>query len=251
MKLILLFISVCTRFGDMSVTPLSIQFATGNESAAATQMSRIAGISGGIGASAALLIVCVNPAFIAWWMLDKVSWAWHANVAGAVWVAIVAVTQCMYGYAVVCRQMRLLRWALLSECLLYVVLAYVCRSWAGSACLLWAKPLATLLIGTSVAWQLKRHTLFNATCLLPSLLRQACFLALLIPPCVYFNRWLATADLNPFYAFVGAGIFSCFVMLVALPLMFTREMRADLYRIIRGLMGKLQHLKSEPTSATT
>ena len=248
MKLILLLVSVCTRFGDMSVTPLSIQFANGNESAAANQMTRIAGVSGGLGACAALFIVCVNPAFVSWWMLGKVSWVWHANLAGALWVAVLSVTQCMYGYAVVSRQMRLLRWSLLTECLVYVALALATRAWAGSACLLWAKPVATLVIGTSVAWQLKKHTRFDATSLLPCLLRQALALALLIPPCLFFARWITTACIHPFTACVVSGVFSAGVTVVALPLLFTSAMRADLGRIVTGLLVKFQRAKPGPTS---
>ncbi len=247
MKLILLMVSVCTRFGDMSVTPLSIEFAKGNEGAAATQMMRIAGVSGGIGACAALFVVCVNPAFVSWWMLGKVSWAWHANVAGALWIAILSVNQCMYGYAVVSRQMQLLRWALLAECLVYVALAFATRTWAGSACLLWAKPVATLVIGIYIAWQLKKHSHFNATCLLPSLLRQALALALLIPLCLMGSRWIATACNHSLLACAASGLLSGVVMLVALPLLFTHSMRADLSRLLAGLLVKFQRSKLNRT----
>lgn len=248
MKLILLLVSVCTRFGDMSVTPLSIEFANGNEAAAATQMTRIAGVAGGIGALAALFIVSVNPAFISWWMLDKVSWAWHANMTGAVWVAIISVTQCMYGYAVVSRQMRLIRWALLAECLMYLMLAITFRHWAGSACLLWAKPVATLIIGLCVAWQLKKHTRFDTSRLLPGLLRQGFALALLIPFCIYFGRLIPIRIHQPFIVFLASGVLAGVAMLVALPLLFTRETRADLLRILKGFLVKFRRQKQKTTS---
>ena len=247
MKLILLMVAVCTRFGDMSVTPLSIEFAKGNQVGAATQMIRIAGVSGGIGACAALFVVCVNPAFVSWWMLGKVSWAWHANVAGALWIAILSVNQCMYGYAVVSRQMQLLRWALLAECLVYVALAFATRTWAGSACLLWAKPVATLVIGIYIAWQLKKHSHFDATCLLPSLLRQSLALALLVPSCIFCSQWIATACNHALLACAVSGLLSSVVIVVALPLLFTRSMRADLRRILAGLLVKLQRSKLDRT----
>jgi len=249
MKLVILMISVCTRFGDMSVTPLSIQFAQGNEAAAAIQMARIARVAGAISACAALLIVCVNPAFIGWWMLDKINWSWHENMAGALWVAILSVTQCMYGYAMICRQMGIIRWALLSECLLYIALAYGFRGWAGPACLLWAKPVATLINCIIVAWRIKQHTLFDTRQLMPVVLRQAVVLLLLIPPCLYFSHWIATVASQPFLALVFSGMLSLVAMLLATPLLFTREMRADLYRILRDLLEKFRRSKAEPPAA--
>ena len=249
MKLVILMISVCTRFGDMSVTPLSIQFAQGNEAAAAIQMARIARVAGAISACAALLIVCVNPAFIGWWMLDKINWSWHENMAGALWVAILSVTQCMYGYAMICRQMGIIRWALLSECLLYIALAYGFRGWAGPACLLWAKPVATLINCIIVAWRIKQHTLFDTRQLMPVVLRQAVVLLLLIPPCLYFSHWIATVASQPFLALVFSGMLSLVAMLLATPLWFTREMRADLYRILRDLLEKFRRSKAEPPAA--
>jgi hypothetical protein len=238
MKLILLMISVCTRFGDMSVTPLSIQYANGNETAAASQMARIARFSGGISACAAVFIVCVNPAFIHWWMLDQITWSWHENLAGALWIAILSVTQCLYGYAVVCRRMGIIRWALLSECLIYIVLAFGLRSWAGSACLLWAKPVATLLITVAVAWRIKQNTLFDTRQLLPVFIRQFAALLLLFPPCLYFGRWIAMNTTQPLIALVASCLLSLLAMIIASPILFTREMRKDLYRILQSLIKR-------------
>jgi hypothetical protein len=246
MKLILLMISVCTRFGDMSVTPLSIQFANGNESAAATQMVRIARVSGGISACAALFIVCVNPAFIHWWMLDKITWTWHENLAGALWIAILSVTQCMYGYAMVCRQMGIIRWALLSECLIYIVLAFGLRSLVGSACLLWAKPIATLFITVLVAWRIKQNTLFDSRLLVPVFFRQVTALVLLLPPCLWLSWWITSTTHQLCLAVVASCILSLFAMLIASPLLFTSEIRADLYRILQGLI-KLRKPTTIPT----
>lgn len=246
MKLILLMISVCTRFGDMSVTPLSIQFANGNESAAAAQMARIARVSGGIGACAAIFVVCVNPAFMKWWMLDKIAWSWHENMAGALWVVILSVSQCLYGYAVVCRQMGIIRWALLSECLLYITLAFGFRSWGGSACLLWAKPIAALLVCIAVGWRIKQHTHFDTRQLLPVCLRQLAALALLLPPCLYLSRWIASLAGQPWRSLLACGLLSLVAMLVAVPLLFTRDMRADLYRILQGLIKRRKAIVVAP-----
>lgn len=231
MKLILLMVALCTRFGDMAVTPLSIEFANGNESAAASKMTRIAGLSGAISACAALFIICVNPAFIHWWMLDKISWSWHENLACALWIAIIAVTQCMYGYAVVSRRLDIIRWALLWECLIYVALAYSLRSVTHSAALLWAKPIATLILTVAVSWQIRKHTEFDARKLLPVILRQFFALALLIPPCLWLANLLSNLSQPPLLLVIYCCFLALAAMLVAIPLLTTREMRSDLYRI--------------------
>jgi len=238
MKLILLMVSVCTRFGDMSVTPLSIEFAKGNEGAAATQMMRIAGVSGGIGACAALFVVCVNPAFVSWWMLGKVSWAWHANVAGALWIAILSVNQCMYGFAVISRQMQLLRWALLSECLVYLIVAFLLRESAGQACLLWAKPIATLAIGYFLLMQMGRHTQIETRRLIPCLVRQGVGLTIMLPPSIYLSQWIVNHVADQILALLAVSLLSCFVMLVASLFLFSKEMRADAIRIVRQFVAK-------------
>lgn len=249
MKVILLLISVCTRFGDMSVTPLSIQFANGNESAAASQMARIAGISGGIGVCAAIFVVCANPVFVSWWMMDKVTWDWHANLTGAVWVAILSVAQCLYGYAVISRQLQLIRWALLSECILYLVLASAFRGFTGVACLLWAKPIATLLIAFMVGWRIKKHTQFDTARLIPVLLRQATTLAFLIPLCMILSDEVVIRVHQPVFAFIAVSVLAGILAIVASPFLFTREMRADLQRVVLGLV-KRRKSASTPNPAS-
>lgn len=238
MKLVLLLVSVTTRFGDMSVTPLSIQFANGNQSAAAHQMTRIAGVSGGIGVCAALFIVCVNPAFLAWWMLEKVTWHWQSNVAGALWVAIVTINQCMYGFAVIARQMKLLRWALLSECLLYITFAWILRPTTGADSLMWAKPAATLLIGAYLLIQTGRHTGFRTASLIPSLTRQALGLMIMIPLCLYASRWITINVTNPFLAFLTASSAAAIAILVSIPLIFTGEMRHQIFGMLLEVVKK-------------
>jgi hypothetical protein len=238
MKLIMLMISICTRFGDMAVTPLSIEFAKGNEAGAASKMTRIAGLSGTISACAAILIICVNPAFIHWWMLDKISWSWHENLAAALWIAILSVTQCMYGYAVVSRRLNIIRWALLSECLLYVALAYSLRPFVHSAALLWAKPIATLLLTIAVGWQISKHTGFDALKLFPIFLRQFLALSILFPLCFWALRILQSFDLPPFGLFLAACLLGLGATLLAIPLLTSREMRADLTRMISRILNR-------------
>jgi hypothetical protein len=240
MKLVLLLVSVCTRIGDMSVTPLSIEFAKGNENAAGAQMQRIVGLSGGVGVCAALAIVCVNPGFISWWMLGKVSWAWHANLSGALWVAILSVSQCLYGYAVISRQMGLIRWALLSECVIYLGLAGILHSRAGPACLLWAKPVAALMIGTAIAWRIKRHTRFDTSRILPGVLRQGLVLALLIVPCLYFSAMTARWSGHLFLAFVINCAGACVAIGLALPFLFPRDVKEELVESVRKLIARFK-----------
>ena len=240
MKLILLLVSVTTRFGDMSVTPLSIQFANGNESAAAQQMTRIAGIAGGIGVWAALFIVCVNPAFLSWWMLEKVTWHWQSNVAGALWVAIVTTNQCMYGFAVIARRMKLLRWALLSECALYLTFAWFLRLSTGADSLMWAKPAATLIIGVYLLIQTGYHTGLRTASLVPSLARQALGLIIMIPLCVYASYWISCAVINPFLAFLAALSAAAIAILLSTPLIFTREMRQQIFEMLSVILRKIK-----------
>lgn len=243
MKLVLLFISITTRFGDMSVTPLAIQFSNGNEIDAARQIARIAGLSGGIGVCAAIFIVCVNPQFISWWMLDKVGWTWDANVSCAVWVALVSAGQCIYGYAVISRQMHLVRWAMLSECALYLTLAVSTRDVAGLASLLWAKPVAYLVMVSFVAWKIKKHTLFDTARLIPILLRQAIALAVALPICIWTSERLAAAVSQPFFAVVSVSFLACLIVLVASPVIFTREMRSDVFRLAHSALSRFSRAK--------
>ena len=173
-------------------------------------------------------------------MLGKITWAWHENLAGALWLAILSVTQCLYGYALVCRKLGIIRWALLSECLLYIALAFGFRSLAGPASLLWAKPVATLLITVAVAWQIKRNTLFDTRQLLPVFVRQFAALLLLIPPCLYFSRWIALNIPQPLTALVASCLLSLVAMIIAAPILFTREMRAELHRILQSLINRFK-----------
>ncbi len=239
MKLILLLVSVCTRFADMSVTPLSIEFAKGNQSAAGRKMQRVAGLSGGVGVCAALGIVCINPGFIGWWMLEKVSWSWHANLAGALWVAILAVTQCLYGYAVISRQMGLIRWALLSECALYLGFTVLLQEWAGPDCLLWAKPAAALLIGASIAWRIRKHSSFDTMLLLQGILRQSLVLAVMLGPCLYFSMRATSWSCPPFITFIVNCMGACAAVALALPFLFPRDLRDELLAMARNGLSKL------------
>lgn len=240
MKLVLLLVSVTTRFGDMSVTPLSIQFANGNQAAAAHQMTRIAGVSGGIGVCAALFIVCVNPAFLSWWMLEKVTWHWQSNVAGALWVAIVTVNQCMYGFAVISRRMNLLRWALLSECLLYLTFAWLLRPSTGANALMWSKPAATLIIGVYLLIQTGRHTRFRTASLIPSLSRQGIGLMIMVPLCLYASHWITSNIQNPFIAFLVAVAAALIAILASIPIIFTGEMRHMILELFLELFRKFR-----------
>jgi hypothetical protein len=238
MKLVLLMVAVCTRFGDMAVTPLSIEFAKGNEAEAANKMAHIAHITGAISACAALFIICVNPAFIHWWMMDKISWSWHENVSGAIWIAIIAITQCMYGYAVVSRRLGIIRWAQLSECLIYIALAFGLRFYAGSAALLWAKPVATLFITGVVAWQIGMHTHFESRKILPIFLRQFLVLALLTPLCLRLGHLITSTSAHPFLQLIYSGLLSLVAMLLAIPFLTTRAMKTDCRRMALNMLRR-------------
>ncbi len=244
MKLILLMVSVTTRFGDMSVAPLSIQFANGNETTAAQQMTKITGISGGIGVCAALFIVCVNPAFLSWWMLDKVTWNWQSNVAGALWVAAVSVNQCMYGFAVIARQMQLLRWALLSESLLYILFALLLRPSTGQDSLLCAKPAATILIGAILLLQMGRHTHIKIRSLFHGLIRQTACLIIMIPICLLLSDWLSRQIQNQFIGFLAATAFAGVSVTASIPIIFTKEMRLQMFRILHDILIKIKSIRA-------
>jgi hypothetical protein len=156
------------------------------------------------------------------------------------------VTQCLYGYAVICREMRLIRWALLAECLLYLCLASAARPWVGPASLLWAKPVASLLTGIVIALRLKKHTRFDTARLLPGLWRQALMLAVLLPVCLKFSTWIGERIEDRFAAFAVMSLFACVVMAAALPFLFTREVRADVRLTLRRLMEKFRGPKIHP-----
>lgn len=247
LKLVILALSVCTRFGDMSVTPLSIEYARGNEATAARQMIRIAGIAGGIGVCAALFTTCVNPSFLNWWMLGKISWSWHANLSAAIWIAILTVTQCLYGYAIISRQLKLIRWALLAECAIYLVLAAIGRRTGDPSSLLWAKPIATLAIGIYVALRIRKHTGFDTSLLLPSVYRQALVMILLLAAGIPLSRFLGDLNLSPFITFLANCLLAGGLLLIALPFLFTKDMRDDFLRIARNIITKFLRIRPYPS----
>jgi len=247
LKLVILAISVCTRFGDMSVTPLSIEYARGNEAAAARQMKRIAGIAGGVGVCAALFTTCVNPSFLNWWMLGKISWSWHANLSAAIWIAILTVTQCLYGYAIISRQLKLIRWALLAECVVYLVLAAIGRKTGDPSALLWAKPIATLAIGIYVALRIRKHTGFDTSLLLAAIYRQSFVMILLLAAGVPLSRYLGDLNLSPFMTFLANSLLASGLILIALPFIFTKDMRDDFLRIVRNIITKFPRIGSTPS----
>ncbi len=240
MKLILLLVSVTTRFGDMSVQPLSIEYAKGNQQKAADQMTKIAGISGGIGVCAAIFVVCVNPAFLSWWLLDKITWNWQSNASGALWIAILSINQCMYGFAVIARQMHLLRWALLSECLIYVLLALATRTFLGPDALLIAKPVATLAIGIFLLIKITHHTQIKIRKLLPGLLRQGMGLIIMIPVCIIVSSWIQDLKLNPFLAFLITVSVATLIIVAVMPLIFTSEMTFQIFTILKQITEKVK-----------
>lgn len=239
MKMILLMVSVCTRLPDMAVAPLSIQFAKGEDQAAIMQMKRIAGVSGGVGCCAALGIICVNPSFIHWWTSDKVSWPWHANLAGAYWIAIISLSRCVYSYAVVCRKIDVIRWALLLECALYLIISYLMRSFAGPSSLVWSMPIATLITGILAALRIRGQTSFNTFHLLPTAARQATALIALSPPAAYAGHLIAVETHQPLHAFMESCFLAAAVLIIAYFAIFSRDMRAESIKLTRGVMGKL------------
>lgn len=243
MKLILLLVSVTTRFGDMSVQPLSIVYANGNQLKAANQMTKITGISGGVGVCAALFVVCVNPAFLSWWLLDKITWNWQSNVSGALWIAILSINQCMYGFAVITRQMKLLRWALLSECLIYVLIASATHYFLGPDSLLIAKPIATLAIGFFLLVKMSHCTELKISKLLNGLLRQGMGLIIMIPLCMIASDWIRNLQLSPFLEFATTVCVATLMIIAILPLIFTKEMRSQIFAILRQITDKFKPKK--------
>jgi len=244
MKLVLLMVSVTTRFGAMSVPRLAIQFSNGNEQTAANQMIRIAGMSGGIGVFAAIFIVCANPSFISWWMLGKVSWTWDANVACAVWIALVSMGQCLYGYAVISKQMQVIRWAILGECVLFLLMAFSLRSSIGLPALLWAKPVAYALTAAYVAIRIKKRTLFDTSLLFPILIRQLIAMALFLPLCLILGAKLQAIIPHPLAAFLVTCALAACLALLAIPLIFTKEMRGDAIRLGTSAFSRFSRSKA-------
>jgi O-antigen/teichoic acid export membrane protein len=238
MKMIILLVSVCTRLPDMSVAPLSIQFASGNDESAIHQMKRIAGVAGGLGCCAALGIICVNPSFISWWMVDKVTWSWHANLAGAYWIAIISLTRCIYSYAVVCRKIEMIRWGLFLECSLYLIISFAMRPLSGAASLVWAMPLATLISGIVMAGRIRTRTTFNTSELLPTAFRQFLILTVLTGPSVMLAHKIDSLSINPLARFFASCGLAAAMMIPAYFLIFSKEMHLEINNLLRNLLLK-------------
>jgi len=210
---------------------------------AANQMTKITGISGGVGVCAALFVVCVNPAFLSWWLLDKITWNWQSNVSGALWIAILSINQCMYGFAVITRQMKLLRWALLSECLIYVLIASATHYFLGPDSLLIAKPIATLAIGFFLLVKMSHCTELKISKLLNGLLRQGMGLIIMIPLCMIASDWIRNLQLSPFLEFATTVCVATLMIIAILPLIFTKEMRSQIFAILRQITDKFKPKK--------
>ena len=239
MKLILLLVSITTRFADMSVQPLSIEFANGNHNNAAKQMTRITGLSGGIGVSAALFIICVNPLFLGWWMLDKINWSSESNISGALWIAALSINQCMYGFAVIAKQMKLLRWALITECIVYLISAYALKPMLGANSLLCAKPAATIIVGLYIIFLMDRNTGMKLKNIFPGLIRQILTLFIMAPVCLLSSNWIATEIQNKFIAFSTAIAVSFVSIIIIFPIVFSHDLRKDLMNFIYEILNRI------------
>jgi hypothetical protein len=182
----------------------------------------------------------VNPAFLSWWLLDKITWNWQSNASGALWIAILSINQCMYGFAVIARQMHLLRWALLSECLIYVLLALATRTFLGPDALLIAKPVATLAIGIFLLIKITHHTQIKIRKLLPGLLRQGMGLIIMIPVCIIVSSWIQDLKLNPFLAFLITVSVATLIIVAVMPLIFTSEMTFQIFTILKQITEKVK-----------
>ena len=239
LKLVLLAVAVCTRFGDMSVTPLSIEYAHGNKDVAVRQMTRITRIAGGIGVCAAIFTTCANPSFLNWWMLGKIAWPWHANLTAALWIAILTITQCLYGFAVISRQLKLIRWALLAECGLYVSVSAVASRGGNPSALLWIKPVATLCVGIYVALRIRKYTSFDTLLLLPDIFRQTLVMVVFLPTGIITSIHISTATASPILAFLLNFGFASILTVIALPFVFTGETRLDILQTLYRTMKKI------------
>jgi O-antigen/teichoic acid export membrane protein len=240
LKLVLLMLSICTRFGDMAVTPLSIQFAAGEKTKAATQMLKIASASGGVGVVAAMGIVCCNQPFIQWWMLGEIHWSWSANLAGALWVALTSVTQCMNGYAVISRQMQIIRWSLLAECVAYICIAFTFRSLLGLSSLVWALVLAKLLISFYVGVQLRKKTELDTSKLLLTVMRVSLVLAVIVPISYYCNQLISSHLCNSFWFMISSSGVAAALLLVSFPILFERDHRLRMYKYVEDVIAKFR-----------
>jgi hypothetical protein len=240
LKLILLMLAICTRFGDMAVTPLSIQFASGEGGNAANQMLKIASASGGVGVVAAMGIVCCNQPFIQWWMLGEIHWSWSANLAGALWVALTSVTQCMNGYAVISRQMQIIRWSLLAECVAYICIAFTFRSLLGLSSLVWALVLAKLLISFYVGVQLRKKTELDTSKLLLTVMRVSLVLAVIVPISYYCNQLISSHLCNSFWFMISSSGVAAALLLVSFPILFERDHRLRMYKYVEDVIAKFR-----------
>jgi hypothetical protein len=241
LKLILLMLTLCTRFGDMAVTPLSIQYAAGEKTKAASQMLKIASASGGVGGIAAVGIVCCNQPFIQWWMLGEINWSWSANLAGALWVALISVTQCMNGYAVISRQMQIIRWSLLAECLAYISIAFAFRSFLGLSSLVWALVLAKLLISFYVGVQLRKKTELDTIKLLYTVMRISLVLAIFIPISYFFSHLISSHVSNSFWLMISCSGVASALLLVSFPFLFECDHRLRMYKYVEDLIAKFRN----------
>lgn len=238
MKLMLLMLSVCTRFGDMAVTPLSIRFSQGETLLAASQMLRIARIAGSVGVCAAVVLICCNPPFISWWMLGKIEWSWKSNLAGAVWVALTSVTQCMFGYAVVSRQMNLFRWAPIAECGLYILLVASLEPLVGFPILLWSLVAAKVAVSFVVALRLQRHTDLKAFRLLGIVGEMFLALVVLAPCCLFIVSFLPQVAVSPMTQLAVAAFGALAIAALAFLFLMSRDDRVALSGLVRGLVAR-------------
>lgn len=225
LKLAILAVAACTRFGDMAIPPLSIEYAKGNGQQTAESLVKIISLSGIIGFFAFVFILCVNPSFIKWWMLGKVDWPWHVNFSAASWVAIISITQCLYAYSVITKYMTMIRWALLLECLIYISITYSLRNIGEAASLIWAKPLATLMVGIYVASRICKHTQLQISDVIPTLLRIGIALICFAYPCVYLSSSISSSCTDPLSALILNCLLAISLSCASLPILLTQNMR--------------------------
>ncbi|MDA7901130.1 hypothetical protein N9972_01445 [bacterium] len=232
MKIVLLLISICTRLPDMAIAPLSIQAAGGNPAKAADNLMRVSEVTGACGILGGIFIIAANPSFIDWWMLGEISWPAGANVAAALWLAVVTLGRSFSGYAVVTKQLQIIRFAPLWQCGILILLFFGSHSFLGPFAIVFALPLAEVIMSAIILYRMHHHTSLDARVVLPIISRQFLWCLVVLPLAFLGAGALSRLPLSDFYLFCATATFSGILGLVSLPLLLRSKTRREIFQTI-------------------
>lgn len=237
MKMALLAISVATRLPDMAVAPLSRQMAEGDTARTMANLVRVVEFTLAFGICCAIGLAGANGPFVEWWMKGEINWPDWANFSAAIWLVSVCMFRCFYSFAVVSKQMRIVRWAPLWNCLLLLVTFVALKDFCPPLVVVPVLAFANLTIGAVVTYRMTRHTALSLQDFFPIWRRQLPLGIATLALCSYLSRVLSSQITDPMHAFGLNFILGALICVALGPLLLRASARGQLFDLITARLS--------------